>query len=197
MGAGDQPRDSWGRWTARPGGRATAPVKPKAAPVYKDGTREVHLTKERAPHYQVWDGDALVAEKPAGRAWKRDQDEAIALARGIPRDTSNLADLSDKSHHAVINSVLRGARASQPGASGIRLRSKAEIELAHTIAENMRRENASRDPDELRQQADYIAAQHAAAGGASVQAELARQRVTQNDLDTLDEDAAREAEHYG
>lgn len=195
MGAADQPRDTWGRWTARPGGRST-PERPKAAPLFKEGTREVHLTKERTPHYQVWDGDTLVTEKPATRAWKRDQDEAVAIARGAPRDTGNLVGLSDRSHNAVINGILRGARAGQPGASGIKLRSKGEIELSNLIADNMRRENSARDQAEIRQQADYIAASFAQSGSGAIAREKARQLVSQNEADERDEDAAREAEFY-
>lgn len=195
MRATDQPRDTWGRWTARPGGRST-PEKPQAAPLFKEGTREVHLTKERVPHYQVWDGDTLVSEKPATRTWKRDQDEAVAIARGAPRDTANLVGLSATSHNAVINSILRGARFQSPTPATLRPKSKGEQELANLIAENMRRENGARSLDEIRRDAEYVAASFAQSGSAAIAREKARQLQAQQEHDERDEDAAREAEIY-
>ncbi|NNJ10549.1 hypothetical protein EKD04_009435 [Chloroflexales bacterium ZM16-3] len=196
MGADNQPRDTWGRWSARPGSRASEPNKPQSEPIFKEGTREVHLTKERTPHYQVWDGGALVAEKPAGRAWRRDQDDAIALARGVPRDTSNMAGLSTTSHAAVINSILRGGRGPTAAEAGIRLRSKAEIELGHLIAENMRAVNPAQSPDEVRQRADWLAAQHAAVGSKSLADAKAREVVAQGEREELENDAVKENETY-
>lgn len=195
MGATDQPRDTWGRWSARPGGRS-APERPKGAPVFAAGAREVHLTRERVPHYQVWDGDTLVVEKPATRAWRRDQDEAIAIAKGAPRDTANLVGLSGRGQNAVINSLLRGARGAAPGASGIRLRSRGELELANLVAENLRRENPARDPAEIRRDADDVARSFAQSGSGAIAREKARQLQAQNEHDERDEDAAREAEIY-
>ena len=197
MGDTDQPRDTWGRWSARPGGRST-PERPTAAALFTEGNRAVYLTNERTPHYQVWDGATLVVEKPASRAWKRDQDDAVALAKGMPRDTSNLVALTVPSQNLVINDILRGARglATATAASGIKLRSKGEIALANLLAENLQRENSAGDPDVIRQRADYLAGSFAQAGSGAVAAERVRQAITKNENEGRDEDTARESERY-
>lgn len=198
----DQPRDANGRYAATGAGTsASAPVRDRTlTPLHSSPHGlDLVLTKGQNPRYQLWQGDALVHERPATAAWRREKAEMIALAEGLPRDISNFVGLETASKNVVMNTLIRERAGRAVGAvpPAARVHGNEKLKLAAVIADNIMAENNAITPDEAIKIGRAWAERWADYGPVDVAERLRQERAVAYEREQEVDNFEREKTTYG